>query len=905
MSTEDMEISMDFGHQVSAEDIDIDIEFAAGQNDQDLELGDYNQADEFQHFNSDNRDELMAEDDDASYAMADADEISYNETATAASDYDIAIGDTDVFSWQEHHGTDNLEQVSAVVQTQQLNGTQVKGDDLISAVIEDSGAQLQDQPTRPETVFEDSLEAVESVQIFESASTKTPNPEELANPNDIVTQDSEVGSTAVDEGHAALADNVETEADQQQQNLQSSVTLDARSIEDIHDAAGFESTHDTESPENAHDGIVDRLDNKPDAEQVGADHVEPALIEEHDENGNDLEAQEDEIGYDQLEDEDDPSHGSLASSSAADEHSKEQGPAEQYTAEGDGNGEDNDFTAGNYQLDDESFEHIENQNTQETEESEQRQDASPEPSEQAESVEFAGHDLGDTDNTNTGNVNQEIASVAKRHILVVRYGETDYQLFASDPDDDPSNYFFKDTSALDLPLGEFLSGIRSVISEEVSPLDELVLHIDGLGLEFGESMTNQILEEYTFGHILSLYDSLVQNDANKEVIDAPELYMYLMVRPNCLQRLLALQVQAASGRCLTDVAVYREASPAQDDADDGHVLAVSPDFIEDELYDDEDEDELEEHESPDHTENAQHDVQPSQSEDTEAEASQHGDEHGDETQEFADDVQPSQSEDTEAEASQHGDEHGDETQEFADDDDEDAVDYGDLDLTPSQQGNAPLSLSSPLSTHCTGEVTCLCDPCWYQQIEDDFAPLTSSDPALINNGGVLFAQAHFKHDSSDANNFYCEDFPNDITNETTTEANAPLANGNGTTNDADTVPSAHDEQHDDPPSESTSATATLDGNPDDEIDYDENDQNASVDIADAEYATPALPAAKLPAPLDEEITWESENEEARNEQPATSQPSEQVSTTPGKRTRSGSDAAASAGDRKDVKRQRS
>lgn len=804
MSTEDMEISMDFGHQVSAEDIDIDIEFAAGQNDQDLELGDYNQADEFQHFNSDNRDELMAEDDDASYAMADADEISYNETATAASDYDIAIGDTDVFSWQEHHGTDNLEQVSAVVQTQQLNGTQVKGDDLISAVIEDSGAQLQDQPTRPETVFEDSLEAVESVQIFESASTKTPNPEELANPNDIVTQDSEVGSTAVDEGHAALADNVETEADQQQQNLQSSVTLDARSIEDIHDAAGFESTHDTESPENAHDGIVDRLDNKPDAEQVGADHVEPALIEEHDENGNDLEAQEDEIGYDQLEDEDDPSHGSLASSSAANEHSKEQGPAEQYTAEGDGNGEDNDFTAGNYQLDDESFEHIENQNTQETEESEQRQDASPEPSEQAESVEFAGHDLGDTDNTNTGNVNQEIASVAKRHILVVRYGETDYQLFASDPDDDPSNYFFKDTSALDLPLGEFLSGIRSVISEEVSPLDELVLHIDGLGLEFGESMTNQILEEYTFGHILSLYDSLVQNDANKEVIDAPELYMYLMVRPNCLQRLLALQVQAASGRCLTDVAVYREASPAQDDADGGHVLAVSPDFIEDELYDDEDEDELEEHESPDHTENAQHDVQ------------------------------PSQSEDTEAEASQHGDEHGDETQEFADDDDEDAVDYGDLDLTPSQQ-----------------------------------------------------------------------DFPNDITNETTTEANAPLANGNGTTNDADTVPSAHDEQHDDPPSESTSATATLDGNPDDEIDYDENDQNASVDIADAEYATPALPAAKLPAPLDEEITWESENEEARNEQPATSQPSEQVSTTPGKRTRSGSDAAASAGDRKDVKRQRS
>ena len=70
--------------------------------------------------------------------------------------------------------------------------------------------------------------------------------------------------------------------------------------------------------------------------------------------------------------------------------------------------------------------------------------------------------------------------------MYISYGQTDYRLFARGEDDDPNQYFLKDTSALELSLAGFLTSLREVISEEVSPLDELAMHIDGLGLEFAE-----------------------------------------------------------------------------------------------------------------------------------------------------------------------------------------------------------------------------------------------------------------------------------------------------------------------------------------------------------------------------------------------------------------------------------
>lgn len=89
----------------------------------------------------------------------------------------------------------------------------------------------------------------------------------------------------------------------------------------------------------------------------------------------------------------------------------------------------------------------------------------------------------------------------------------------------------------------------------------------------------------------------------------------------------------------------------------------------------------------------------------------------------------------------------------------------------------------------------------------------------------------------------------------------------------------------------------MGGDLNDEIDYDENDLDVGESNAGADNTAP-VPTAKLLASVDEEITWESENEEVRNEPSGLFQPSEQVSTTPGKRTRSGSDATAFTGDRK-------
>ena len=83
--------------------------------------------------------------------------------------------------------------------------------------------------------------------------------------------------------------------------------------------------------------------------------------------------------------------------------------------------------------------------------------------------------------------------------MYISYGQTDYRLFAKGEDDDPNQYFLKDTTALELSLAGFLTSLREVISEEVSPLDELALHVDGLGLEFAEVRLPPFCPVYKYG----------------------------------------------------------------------------------------------------------------------------------------------------------------------------------------------------------------------------------------------------------------------------------------------------------------------------------------------------------------------------------------------------------------------
>ncbi|KAK6077184.1 hypothetical protein SCUP515_05033 [Seiridium cupressi] len=899
MSGEEMEISTDLGHHALGEDIDIDLEFAVGQHDEDLELGDYNQAEEFQHFNSDNRDELMAEDDNAPYGMADADDINYDETAVAAADYDIIIGDTDGYPWQGDDALNNQEEDIPADWEQNASHFNAEDHESSLAHVNLTGSPPQAQPPVLESLVRDQLEEVP--EPFQAVGETVDGGRVAgvdANVDATANQESETMSNKVVEGDAAARDKTPADADQHLVSLDILQTGEQTGLEDSHRVGepGL-ATRDSESSDPA-----GRLG-------VDENHAKSLEGEEDENHAKSLEDEEDEIGYDQEDEEGVTEEGFTSITDTNIELNDPGKVVDQAIA----TGEDevlaagyNDFTADEYQLGDDSFGNVEEHSVQDPgeqgiEEAEPgQQHGSPVLSSHGDftNVEGDGSEDRDRDGTDAGNVAEDMSLIASRHTMVVHYGETDYRLFANEPEDDPSEYFFKDLSGLDLPLADFLSGIRSVISEEVSPLDELVLHIDGLGLEFGESMTRQVLDEYTFGHILSLYDTLVQNDTAGEVVDAPELYMYLMVRPNCLQRLKALQVQAASGRSMTDVAVYRDASPAPENGtgDGFEALTVTPDYNEEEFYDNQGQSD-EEHLSREHSAD-----ETGLSASQEIQVSQHD----------GDDNDEEGPEDTEALS-------GDQIEDAV----EDVVDYDNLDLSPSQQGNTPYSFSFPIPPYCTGMVECQCDTCWLQRVEADFAPPsslhhkrpailsflsgTSSDSAPLQDANRIGLEVHpetyFKHGPSNANGCHFEDQANTTTNDPTTAVETTLDGDHSPTNARDAVP-AIGEQPEFPPSEATSATVTLDEDQNDEIDYDENDFGVSRDVREA-FDAAAAPSTKLAAPVDEEISWESENEEARNEQPIASKPSEQVSTTPAKRTRSGSDITAITGDRKDVKRQRS
>lgn len=100
---------------------------------------------------------------------------------------------------------------------------------------------------------------------------------------------------------------------------------------------------------------------------------------------------------------------------------------------------------------------------------------------------------------------------------------------------------------------------------------------------------------------------------------------------------------------------------------------------------------------------------------------------------------------------------------------------------------------------------------------------------------------------------------------------------------------ASDGQVVDASSHNTSATATLNGDENDEIDY--SDGEAEADAKPRETMT----SATLQEQADGDFIWESEDEDTREETVVTPpKQSAQVSPTTGKRARSGSNAAEDA-----------
>ncbi|KAI0851701.1 hypothetical protein F5Y00DRAFT_215662 [Daldinia vernicosa] len=390
--------------------------------------------------------------------------------------------------------------------------------------------------------------------------------------------------------------------------------------------------------------------------------------------------------------------------------------------------------------------------------------------------------------------------------MYISYGNTDYRLFAKSEADDPNKYFLSDMAALELPLGQLLSSLRDVISDELSPLDELVMHVDGLGLEFSESSTADILEKFTFGDILDLYDRLVKNDGTEP---SPDLYTYLMVRPSCRQRFIALRDSADSGRGLSEIAIYREETPIEGDLagdfDSHSPYALPPSEDDEEAYEYEEsgpaEDEADQGEA-DEAGEVENNNEPNS-------PSVHGSAIGTHTEDLAGEADAANATDAAAEADE-----ANETGENAD-------------------NNADASADA---TTADGLI----------DFSDDELDLSPTKQDQQENGS-----------------------PHDPTNKGLNEHDALAA---AEPSDPDQHPSPTNGRADAPSSDITSATATLNGDDKDEIDYSDDDGEDIVGGKDVTSNDGISVSGTLKVPINDEITWESENEDARDEPVTASKP---------------------------------
>ncbi|RYO87819.1 hypothetical protein DL762_004005 [Monosporascus cannonballus] len=934
MPDEEMEMMTDLGQPGFAEDIDIDLDLTQ-PDDEDMELADFDQAQDMQNFNSDARDELMAEGDEESFGMIDVEDVSHNKAATAANDIEIDIGGPDDgFAPQlaDYDGAPNeadelhyVEEMGAEDQNLESGDWFQASTDLVAGSVED-----------PQV---DSLGNIDAGSITNAAW----GPENAAlldekNPQDPTAPDTENNNTSVHEeahvqGVAAL-ENVE--------HGDSGIQHEPR-----HDAGFAEPSRD--SLDGEHDQEHDRAPGPVGKAGGEADDSEPAI-----------QAQ---LG--------DGDAGADADSFADDSLRKEQ-PAEH-------NRPVPDSKAVETQLDgDSNEEHTNNEAHENEEKVEDKASSNPgsqneleDPDRRAADPQEGSALEGEQEPRARDAPVEHLASITMRHEIYVSYGQTDYRLFAKSEDDDPNQYFLKNASALDLSLAEFLSSLRDVVSEEVSPLDELVMHVDGLGVEFAESTTSDFLKRYSFGDILKLYGDLVRND---EAETQPDLYCYLMVRPNCSQRLMALIDSANSGRGLSEIAVYRDTTPFDE------ALASEPgspafstsadDEAAEETYEhaearhevhDESHDEAHDEAYEEAHEEAHNEVQ------DEAHAKTHAEEDGvgeadpddshdlNEAAGLVNEPEPNSVAGEEvttldtARTAENSVEHPAETdgEAVGQNPEDELIDFsdGELDLSPSKQGKFPHSRSSPFSFICTQDSECQCDACFQVELERLDASwrlngaasagtaASSAETNPVKDARLLPRDAWAKNRSAPSHSGYSPGLlpqplssddrkldtdshrHQDRPSKTSPTAEAEVVNIEvdpaRQTESGTEVASSHDhpaassnQPTDAPDSGDTSATNTLNGDDQDEIDYsdDENETGNASGTANTEARAPAT----LKAALDEEITWESENEEIKNETAmSTSKGTVQVSPPHGKRMWSETGDVDGEGEQNDVKRLRS
>lgn len=812
MPDEEMEMAVDFGQAVFSEDIDIDLDFPAGEPDEDMDLGDFDRVPDIHNFNSDTRDELMAEGDDSSYAMIDALETDHNTSAVVANDIDIELEQAVESIWQQDpsHSADfnldteidYLDETTAEIMDAERND--VETSDWLPAV-----ADLQDAGDATDQATKISIDIVtvseeQHKELLQGDSI--PSYGEASGPVEIMHPDAEatypLAASSLKENSQSNDINTLPEDEIVEVVAQDSERL---SVAELDEHGVSQPTADADIKSHSPNPIFQESNRQQETEysneavQIGSDHADESLV------SHDLEQ---------------PGHFDVSELDNAKEDHADPLSLEEADESVDDSSE--------YQLGGESYNETTNDQID-------IDDSVP----QAESsVPRRSHSLaaGTSPTQDVETYQSEVATIpgmktpiaevsdrdnpielADHYGVYISYGETDYQLFAKSEDDDPNQYFLTDKSALDISLAQFLLNLREVISEEISPLDDLVLKVDGLGLEFSESTAQDFLGKFTFGDLVILYDKLVKNEPLES---SPPIYTYLTVKPNCTRRMMALGESANAGRGLSEVALYNDSSSM--DGEQVHD-AISPntDFSADDYNDGE-----------------SSNMYPQ-------EDYEEGDASNDDTQHNSPPVT------TEA-GLEHVLDVNDETDEFNNDNEE-----------PSVNGSADSDDREPnISTSTQDHVTSESSP--VLQLQEASEQGHESSPKVSENG------------------------------------ESKLRTPKVTTPNPST---------DIPNSENTSVTATLDGEDLDEIDYN-SDEGGESDYDGVDepkmQPQPSATASKLKVLVDDEITWESDDEETKHEtKNGLATDTVQVSPVSGKRTRSDSDALDNADDKNDYKRRRS
>ncbi|KAI0539822.1 hypothetical protein GGR58DRAFT_201770 [Xylaria digitata] len=879
MPDEEMDMSVDFGQAGFGDDIDIDLDFPAGQPDEDMDLGDFDRVHDIHNFNSDTRDELMAEGDDSSYGMIDAIDVDHNASAAAANDIEIELEQAVEGIWQQgplqspgfHPDTeiDYLDEATAESMDAEKNDVEASRW-LPAETTQAADTDAMDHADRA------------TIEILTGAQEAHEEPllGDPAPSSEIASEPIKASHTEAETIHSPVTSDLKEglglsdidDLPEYEKNERVSKTLDRPLIagQDEHDVSQPSPKADTK-PDSPN---VELQESNKQQETSRFNDVIPAGSDHANDNEPLVSHNLEQLDYSEV----------AEPSLVKEDHADESGPEEAFESADD---------ASEYQVGGES--HIGTTNDQIAANNDAHQaDSSLFGHSDSEPVEFGlAQSLESPENeeatalgmgTPTLRVSgrDDPIELADHYGIYISYGETDYQLFAKSDDDDPNQYFLTDKSTLDIPLTQFLTSLREVISEEISPLDDLVMEIDGLGLEFSESTTPDFLGKFTFGDLVVLYDKLVKNERAES---SPPIYTYLTVKPNCNRRMMALGESANAGRGLTQVALYRD-SPSMDEERIDDAGSPDTDFStggyndgEGSIYPQEDYEEGdilsgdEQHDSPPITAEVQLGHVSNEEDGTDGLDNENEENSVDGTADAADREQ---------------------------------------DASISQHGICPLIFHYKFP--CTRDGTCLCDDCYEVELQHLGAPTraviwqpfgtvmpTQNNPLHIHITSMTNHTMTEDHATSESSALQLQKASehSEQHNPETPDINQlkPQAPKTTPTNPSTDVPN----------SENTSVTATLDGEDHDEINYDsdEDDKSTHDGINESEMQKKSSVITDLDATVDDEITWESDDDETKNETKGGS-PTDAVQVSPasGKRSRADSDVLDDASDKNDYKRLR-